>query len=172
MVPAEKLAWMAAILDMQGRIHRKDNLTRATPQLVLRVDSSYLSVIRELCRLTDSNAEPRPPRPGKEWDKRGCAEHCGEAHIHCEIGVQPSTGRWTLTGAAAAVVLFNVIPFMVTDRGMEDMMNEALENVNLAGRAGNGARQAVQRLARLGWELPEKIAGQAAEIGLEVTVGV
>jgi hypothetical protein len=165
-IPPEKLAWMAAILDIQGRIHRKDNQARATPQLVLRVDSSHLSVIGELCRLTGGSVEPRPPAPGKEWDRKGCTEHCAAAHVHVEIGSQPSTGRWTVTGAAAAVVLHNVIPYMLTDRGMEAMMTEALENVNLAGRSGNNARRAVRRLAQLGWVLPEKIAAQAAETGL------
>ncbi len=157
MVAPEKLAWMAAILDMQGRTHRKNNQTRATPQLVLRVDSSHLTVIRELCRLTGSTAEPRPPMPGRGWDKRGCTEHCAEAHIHCEMETQPATGRWQLTGAALAVVLHNVIPYMVTDRGLADLMNEAMENLVTTGQGAHAVKRAVVRLAELGWEIPPEM---------------
>lgn len=162
--PPEKLAWMAAVLDMQGRVNRKANSARATPQLVLRIDSAHLGVIEELCRLTGTTVEPRPGAPGKEWDRRGCTEHCEEAHIHVEIERQPAIGRWTQTGAAAAVVLYNVIPYMVTDRGMKDLLEEALGYVNLRGRSGNSARQAVARLAKLGWPLPPKISKQLREL--------
>jgi hypothetical protein len=172
MIPPEKLAWMAAVLDLRGAVVRKQNPTRATPQLVLMVESKHLGVIGELCRLTGSTVEPRSERRVKDWMKRGCTDHCPEPHIHCEDlapGYLPAISRWSLTGAAAAVVLFNVIPYMVTDRGMEDLMTEALNNVNLAGRSGNAARQAVARLAKLGWDLPEKIAAQAAMTGLEIS---
>jgi hypothetical protein len=158
MIPPEKLAWMAAILDMQGRTHRKENQTRATPQLVLRVDSAHLGVISELCRLTGISREPRPPAPGKEWDRRGCTEHCAEAHIHVEIDSQPAIGRWTLTGGALAVVLFSVIPYMVTDRGFTDLMNEAMANLVTTGKGAHAVKRSVMRLAELGWEIPPDIA--------------
>jgi len=158
MIPPEKLAWMAAILDMQGRVNRKNNQSRATPQLVLRVDSSHLSVIAELCRLTGHEVEPRPELPGREWDKKGCVEHCGEAHIHCEMGSQPSVSRWTITGAAMAMVLHNVIPYMVTDRGLTDVMNEAMENLVTTGQGAHAVKRSVLRLAELGWDVPPEMA--------------
>jgi hypothetical protein len=157
MIPPEKLAWMAAILDMQGRIHRKTNQMRATPQLVLRVDSARLSVIGELCRLTGQQVEPRAAMPGREWERRGCAEHCAEAHIHCEIETQPPVARWTITGAALAVVLSSVIPYMVTDRGLEDMRNEAMENLVTTGQGAHAVKRSVMRLAARGWEIPEEM---------------
>ena len=69
-----------------------------------------------------------------------------------------------MTGAAAAIILFNVIPYMVTDRGMGTFLEEALRYVDLHGRSGNSARQAVDRLAKLGWRLPPKIARQYQEV--------
>jgi hypothetical protein len=158
MIPEAKLAWMAAIFDMKGRINRKTNQSRATPQLVLRIDSASPRVIEELCRLTGGSVEIRDGIQFKEYDQRGCTEHCPAAHIHHDGHVVPEVTRWTITGAAAAVVLHNVIPYMVTDRGLEDMMNEALANLVTTGQGSGAVRAAVRRLAQLGWELPPGMA--------------
>jgi hypothetical protein len=100
--------------------------------------------------------------------RRGCITHCPEPDIEYpeQPDYLPAQTRWTVTGSAAAIVLFSVIPYMVTDRGMQTALEEILGNVNLSGRSGNSARQAVTRLARLGWPLPPVIARQAETLGL------
>ncbi len=113
MIPDAKLGWMAGILDYHGLLIRKKNRTRATPQLVLMVESTKTSVVRELGRLTGSHAESRHNRLVKDWMQRGCTEHCPEPHIEHEApgpSFLPPVTRWTVTGAAMAVVLHNVIP--------------------------------------------------------------
>lgn len=160
MITGTDLAWLAAILDLKGHIIRKNNQTRATPQLVLMVESAQLRVIERLCMLTGTNVEPKwaDGRRQRDWVRRGCIEHCPEAHVHHEGSEIPPIARWTLTGAAAAVVLHSVIPYMVTDRGLEDMKNEILANVVLSGQGSGATKAAIRRLAALGWELPPLIA--------------
>jgi hypothetical protein len=165
MIPDAKLAWVAAVLDLKGAVIRKNNQTRATPQLVLYVDSKQHGVVRELCQLTGQDAEPHTPRPKKEWMQRGCAEHCPEPDRE-HSGELPPTSRWTVTGAAAAVILHNVIPFMVTSRGveLEEAMNEMVKNLALTGRGSGAVFAASRRLADLGWELPLLLAKRLREV--------
>jgi hypothetical protein len=171
-IPQEKLAWMAAVLDMKGSIIVKANQTRATPQIVLMVESTHNTVVGELARLTGSNVEPRETRHRPAWMRRGCITHCPEPDIEYpeQPDYLPAQTRWTVTGAAAAIVLHSVIPYMITDRGMQAALDEILGNVNLQGRSGNSARQAVARLAGLGWPLPPVIARQADMIAKKETV--
>lgn len=160
-VPDAKLAWVAAILDLKGTIIRKNNRMRATPQLVLSVDTKHHGVVSELCRLTGQEAEPHQARPKKDWMKRGCTTHCPEPDVEYRgwgEGDLPPTARWTVTGAGAAVILYNVIPFMVTDKGLEDAMNEMMENLVTNGRGVGMVRSAVLRLAALGWQIPPQMA--------------
>lgn len=160
MISDADLAWLAAILDLKGHIIRKNNKTRRTPQLVLMVESAQLRVIERLCTLTGQSVEPirHDGRRHGDWKQRGCSEHCPEAHVHHEGTAMPPIGRWTATGASAAIVLHNVIPFMVTDHGLEAMKDEILGNVVLSGRGSTSTIMAVRRLAALGWELPPLIA--------------
>lgn len=172
MIQDTKLAWMAAILDFQGRVIRKNNKTRATPQLVLYVDTKQHGVVRELCRLTGQHAEPHTARPKKEWMQRGCAVHCPEPDQE-HSGELPPTSRWTVTGAAAAVVLHNVIPFMVTSRGieLEQAKDEMAENMVLAGRGASAVVASARRLAELGWELPPVLAKRLREVSAGERLG-
>jgi hypothetical protein len=167
-IPSVKLAWAAAVLDMKGTIIIKSNKTRATPQIVLMVESTHVGVVAELGRLTGSTIEPKEARFRPAWMRRGCITHCPEPDIEYpeQPDYLPAQTRWTVTGAAAAIVLHNVIPYMVTDKGMQTALDEILGNVNLQGRSGNSARQAVARLAGLGWVLPPLIARQADSIAL------
>ena len=161
-VSREKFAWMAGVFDLKGAIIRKNNKTRATPQLALMVEITNTAVVEELARLTGSNVEPRDSRPRKDWMRRGCVTHCPEPDVEYPAQPEylPAQTRWSVTGAAAAVVLYSVIPYMVTDKGMQAALDEMLGNVNLAGRSGNNARRAVARLAACGWPLPPKIRKQ------------
>lgn len=175
-MPAESdLAWLAAILDLKGHIIRKNNTTRATPQLVLMVESAQLRVIDRLCLLTGTSVEP--PKNGDErhqrdWKQRGCTEHCPDPHVHHEGSPIPPIGRWTVTGAAAAVVLHNVIPYMVTDGGLQAMYDEIMTNLVVAGPGAGATKRAIRRLAELGWELPLEMTSRLMTEANEKVVAV
>jgi hypothetical protein len=158
MIAEADLAYMAAVFDMKALVITKHNSQRATPQLVLTVQSVRLDVVENLCRLTGTMVEPRQ-RERKDWMRRGCNEHCPEAHIHhfMEDSYLPETATWRITGAAAAVVLSSVIPYMRTDRGTSQMLTQLMDNLVTTGQGVGQVRASVRRLAELGWPIPKKM---------------
>lgn len=160
MIPVNKLGWMAGVLDLKGRIVRKNNKKRATQQLVLMVDTKELFIVRELSSLTGTRPESLAKVNTKDWMRRGCSEHCPEAHIHVGdeelMKMMPAHARWTITGAAGAVVVYNLQPYLMSDRGFIEFMDESLENSPLVGQGSAAVFQSLRRLAELGWEMPDK----------------
>lgn len=163
-IPEAKLAWFAAVLDLRSHIIVKDNKMRATPQFVLMVQSVNYAVVREMARLVGTSPEALTPRKKKDFMRRGCTEHCPEAHIHAlEDEALPPTGKFTITGAAAAVVLDAVIPYMITDRGLGAVRDQIFAQMKLTGQGAGATRTAVRRLEALGWPIPDQIAKGLAE---------
>jgi len=156
-VNTDNLAWLAGVFDMKAGIIRKSNQQRNTSQIVLYLDSKNHTVVRTVARMTGTRPEMQPGRKRPDWMRRGCAEHCPEAHVH--VGEynwsMPATTRWTITGAAAAVVLHNVMPYMRTDNGLSEAFAEILEHAVTGGQGWGATRAALRRLRDLGWELPE-----------------
>ena len=69
----------------------------------------------------------------------------------------PETTRWAITGAAAAVILMNLAPYMITYQDYEGDVNLALMNLVTSGQGSGMVRSSVNRLADLGWQIPRKI---------------
>lgn len=164
-IPPAKLGWMAAILDIKGHVVTKQNKSRATPQIVLIVDSRHASVVRQLCALTGTSVEMKPAERVAEWMRRGCAEHCPEPHQHVDAGFMPATGRWSATGVTAAIILNAVLPYMINtdDDRFRQAYELVLQNATLTGQGAGMARQAVGRMLKLGWPLPEGWAERMME---------
>lgn len=151
------LAWFAGVLDMKGTVIRKRNQQRRTPQLVLYVETKNYNVVRALSQLTGTRPELQAQRKVEEWMRRSCAEHCPEKHVHAGDrypGGMPAIGRWTASGAAAAVVIYNTLPLMHTNRGLEEAMNEMLDQSTTSGQGWGATRKALRRLRDLGWRMP------------------
>ena len=166
MIPPNKLGWMAAVLELRGNVVTKKNQMRATPQMVLYVDSKNVSVIRELSRLTGTAAEAQKARTAKDFMRRGCSTHCPEAHVHVDdLWQLPPIGRWSITGAGAAIVLYNVLPYLASDdKGFKEIMDEILEYVVLTGQGSGATKATIKRLVSLGWELPSAIVKELSDI--------
>lgn len=157
MIPIHDLGWMAGVIDLKGRILVKQNKMRKTRQIVLAVESAERPVIKRLARMTGTNPEYMAQRPLKDWMRRGCNDHCPEAHIHIhDEREMPPMSRWTITGAGAATVLTTLLPFLATDRGWEDLIKEVLDNTPLTGQGATAVLGSLNRLRELGWDLPEK----------------
>src|SRR5260370_30065485 len=90
-------AWMAAIVDYKAAFAEKRNATRATPQLVMRVDTMDLTIVQRICNLTE--IVPFDKLPKRNFYQRGCKDHCPEPHIHHEeTWAMPQTAQWAATG--------------------------------------------------------------------------
>ena len=159
MIPAPKLGWMAGIVDLKGRLVYKNYKTRATPQVVLTVESKEYPVIKALGVLTGTRAEYRRAQPLKEFMRRACADHCPEAHVHvADEREMPQVARWTITGAGMVVVLSNLMPYLTVDRGYEQAMEQVRQNTVLEGQGSGMVFMSLQRLQSLDWELPDDYA--------------
>jgi hypothetical protein len=154
----EDLAYFAAILDLKGSIIRKRNKMRATQQIVLSVESKNIRIIGFLASMTGTKPEAQLSKDVNDWLRKGCTEHCPEKHIHVnDQGYpwrMPAVSRWTVTGAGAAVVLHNVIPWLRTDRGLKEAMESILDQVVTTGQGWGATRASLRRLRDLGWQLP------------------
>jgi hypothetical protein len=159
MISTFDLAWMAGILDLKGRILRKANRTRNTVQMVLSVDTKEVSVSRKLTAMTGTAAEMNLARVPGDYLRRQCKEHCLEPHVHVSRGpVEFNSWRWTATGAAFVVVLFNVKPYLQVDRGYAEAVNQVNDVVTLEGQGSGSVMDSLQRMLNLGWDMPRRYA--------------
>ena len=159
MIPAPKLGWIAGIVDLKGRLLYKNNKQRATPQVVLMVETKEYSIIKTLGTLTGTRAEFKKAQPLKDFMRRGCNDHCPEAHIHvADERIMPQVARWTITGAGMVVVLTNLMPYLTIDRGYSDAIEQVGDATTLEGQGSGMVMVSLQRLALLDWELPERYA--------------
>jgi hypothetical protein len=149
---------MAAVLDLRGHIIAKNNQDRATWQLVLLVESKDKRVIDKLAGMTGTSPEAGRPNSVPDWMQRGCAEHCPEKHIHYDKSSMPAIHRWSATGVAAAIVIWNISPYMVNSAPYTELLEEAMAAAVLRGRGSGQAKAAVRRLRDLGWKLPPRFA--------------
>jgi hypothetical protein len=159
------LAWMAAVVDMKGRITLKANKMRRTPQVVLHVDTKEARVARRLALLTGVAPETHE-KQAVAFARRGCVEHCLEPHVHVDgpyAWRMPETTRWSVTGAGAAVVLLGLRPYMVTYGDHAPAVAMILENLVTRGQGVGMVRSALGRLKELGWAIPTEIEEKMKE---------
>lgn len=156
---------MAGIIDLKGAIIRKKNKQRATPQLVLMVETRHFHIIRQLSRMTGTQPELQKEKHLQEWMRRGCVEHCPEQHVHAEHKSMPAVSRWTVTGVSMAIVLYNLMPFLHNDeKPFEEAMNECFQNLVMVGQGRAAISAAIHRLAELGWHIPEAVYPDETEL--------
>lgn len=161
----EDLAYMAAVVDLRGLQIYKKNQQRATPQVVMAVDSRHFNIIERLSQMTGVNPEnKRTMRVKEEWLRRNCVEHCPEAHTHTEAPNMPETRRWSMTGISAAIVLHNILPYMANAGAWKEFQQDAMENIRLTGQGAKAVRTSMARLVSLGWALPPEIAEMVLEM--------
>ncbi len=158
MISTTDLAWMAGVIDLKGRLSYKHNGQRkeGSRQTVLHVDSREMPIIRKLSVMTGTKAEARRTRSLAAFSRRGCAEHCPEAHIHVQGNgaVDIETTRWSITGAAAVTVLYNLGDFLQVDRDW-DLVTEGINrSLALQGQGSSAILSSLERLLNLGWTIP------------------
>jgi hypothetical protein len=140
-------AYVAAIIDTQGLITVRNTGTSIIP--VLAVSSPNMPMLNWLGELTGVTAFPVK----RDYHRLLCSEHCDEPHVH----VQSVTGRWSLTGAKATVLLHNVIPHM---QFQTEMASEALRiGLNAPSKAATWAK-----MRELGWTLPRERITEREEV--------
>jgi hypothetical protein len=154
--------WMAGVVDFQGHVIRRANGHRAqgSEHVSIYVDTRITEISSKLCAMTGTSPEPKANGHAAlkvEWLRRGCVEHCPEPHQHIgdsDISMPP-TVKWSATGCAVAIILWNLLPHMQTRREpWEWAMGMGFASTRLTGRGSQAALSAIRRLHSLGWELP------------------
>jgi hypothetical protein len=149
------LGWMAGIIDLKGRLHYKANQQRVTTQTILNVDSKDPAIIRQLGLLTGTKPEFKNTKSLSDFIRRGCNEHCPEAHVHVtDREWIAEISRWTITGAGLVVVLDNLLPFLVIDKGYREVVDQIQKVTAYSGRGSGAVYATLARLRDLGWDLP------------------
>lgn len=139
------LAYVAGIVDLLGLIRIRD--VEGTMLPVLQIHGQHMPIFNYLGELTGTRAiETR-----RDYTRAGCSQHCSEKHMH----IVSRSGRWSLTGAKATVVLWNIQPYL---REKKDAADGALA-VGLATKFKQGT---VDKMAALGWDVPEELATSPA----------
>lgn len=162
-IDVPQLAWMAGIIDYKGKVTYKNNKTRAgdRQQVTLYVESVQKPIIDKLASLTGTNPELKNKRDRFDgWYRKGCDEHCPDKHVHVAGTDFAPAARWTLSGAAMAVVLTALKPYMIQDKGFSEAIDYAFGNMVLFGQGANMTVISLRRLHGLGWELPENVYQQ------------
>lgn len=160
MISEADLGWAGGIIDFQGHIVKKSNTMRAagSMQITLYVETSLTEIITKLGRLTATSPEALKTRlRSPDIARRNCVEHCPEAHVHVlyEGGEMPPQQRWTVSGASAAIVLWNLRDLLVTNKEPWDWaLAMTLASTRLAGQGSATAVTAIRRMADAGWEMP------------------
>ena len=157
MISEADKGWFAAILDLKGHIVKREKRASGSEQITLYVDSSVMEITSKMAAMTGTNPEPRnQPDLPRDWLARGCIEHCPEAHVHHfrEVNL-PETIKWSTSGAAAAIVLWNLRDYLLTDREPWDWgMAACFASTRLSGRGAHATIGAIRRMHSLGWEMP------------------
>ncbi|HEV7950568.1 MAG TPA: hypothetical protein VGP24_12445 [Glaciihabitans sp.] len=134
-----KLAYLAGVLDTQGGIKRRAVKSGVELPMVY-VHRSDVRVLQHLADLTGTKVT----HTARAYAKHGCSVHCPDKHQH----VTSHGGRWSLTGVRATVFLWNVRPYLVF------LAEEAAAAITL-GLSSPFKPATPQRMAELGWELPD-----------------
>jgi hypothetical protein len=153
MITEVELGWMAGVVSIKGRTILKKNKNRNT-QKVIAVRSQRRSIIDRLGVMTDRNVNTDKPVT-RTWDQRGCVTHCPEAHVHHDTSI-PETYEWTVTGISAAIVIYNLMPYLHGDE-WQSFMQAALDDVVKIGPGSGATKASVKRLSEIGWRIPPQV---------------
>lgn len=139
------VAYVAAIIDTTAVIRTR--MANDTELPYVAVSGSNEGMLRLLGDLTGTKVTITR----RSYSKAGCAEHCAEKHQH----VQSVSGRWSVSGVKATVLLHNVRPYLRLQ------VNDAIAAINV-GLATNYKPATIRKMRELGWDVPE--FGQVAEV--------
>jgi hypothetical protein len=102
----------------------------------IAISNGNVEMLQYLAKLTGTRAVTTR----QQYVKAGCSEHCREKHQH----VMSVSGRWSVTGAKATVVLWNIRPYI-------HLQTEAVQTALVVG-LGAGFKPATARMGEVvGW---------------------
>jgi hypothetical protein len=141
MLTEADLSYLAGVLDTRAVVRTRLVSGNATQTVLPMIAMSCgdAALLHWLADITDV----RSIITTRTYDKHRCLEHCTKAHDH----IESVSGRWSVTGAKATVVLSATLPYV--------RFHEAEWQRGLAvGIGANKKPATVQKMAGLGWPMP------------------
>lgn len=131
------LAYAAAIIDTQGIIRTR--MAGDTELPYVGVHGNNEPMLRYLGEITGTKVTI----VRRAYSKAGCAQHCAEKHQH----VQSVSGRWSVSGVKATVLLHNLRPYLRLQH------DDAIAALNV-GVTAPFKPATIQKMRELGWDAP------------------
>jgi hypothetical protein len=130
-------AYMAGTIDLIGLIRLRDAPKGPLP--VVQMHGPHFQVMSLFSETTDTKVITT----SRGFTKAGCSQHCSDKHIH----VKSISARWSVTGARATVLLWNLLPYLRTKKVIAGVVMEA--GINAGYKPAT-----VRKMQELGWEIP------------------
>lgn len=132
------LAYVAGVVDTLGVLRtRQVGDTRLTMLAVHSPNLPLLGYLAGLCGTKVTTVK-------RGYDRAGCSEHCPDRHQH----ITSVSGRWSVTGAKATVVLAAVRPYL-------RLQGYACDQVLAAAARAPSKPATWEHMASLGWPVPD-----------------
>lgn len=132
-------AYLAAIVDTLANLRTRTTERSVLPEV--QVNCPNLDLLAWLGQVTGTaHFQTR-----RDYLRHVCTDHCPSAHAH----VRSTSGRWSVTGTRATVLLIGVAPYLRLRTG------EAEELIGV-GLAAGWKPATVTKMAALGWPVPER----------------
>lgn len=132
-----QLAYAAAIIDTLAVMKTREVGPTKLPEVT--INARHAAALTWLGEQTGTKIS----KITRDYHRGGCGEHCPEPHIH----IVSVSGRWSITGVKATIVLHNVLPYLRIQRV------EAIDLVT-AGQTIGYKGQVVEDMRDRGWDIP------------------
>lgn len=97
------IGYIGGVIDARGHI----SIERNTPRV--RVTTRRTELLEWLAARTGVGVK----LDERGYQRRACSEHCAAKHQH----IERQSAYWNVDGARAVIVLWNVLPYLVCQRG-------------------------------------------------------
>lgn len=134
-------SYLAGVLDLAGVI-RTRTVKTGTELPYVALSGSHGPMLNLLGQLTGTRAIITH----RSYLKAGCSEHCSDKHLH----VESVSGRWSVSGVKATVLLYNLRPYLFFNEGL------AADAINV-GLAAPFKAGVLHKMDALGWFLPDEL---------------
>lgn len=133
-----ELAYFAGVIDVMGTMRVRD--VRGTELPFVEVNCPNLPLLEWLADKTGTGVT----KVRRDYKRNGCADHCPEPHVH----IESSSGRWSVSGVRATVVLHNLLPYL-------QLQVETAMDVLAKGLWAPRKPATVTKMTELGWATPD-----------------
>lgn len=132
------LGYIAGILDANA-IFRVRTTPGGTELPAVHVHGLPMPIMTVLAKYTGTKVTTVT----RDYSRSPCAEHCDERHQH----VVSISGRWSVTGARATVLIHAILPHLQAQR-------YAATEVLAVGLSAPKKSTTYNKMAQLGWPIP------------------